>query len=106
MLRRRAVLFALVLRRPVLPALMLRRRAVAVCLLLAALAASAETQMWGRYTHHYRSFFGVTHLHEVETRGYGKLDVMVHGSTLHGAQFQDPAFEPLRGELERIAGVA
>jgi hypothetical protein len=76
---------------PAAVALMLRRRAGAVCLLLAALAASAETQMWGRYTHHYRSFFGVTHLHEVETRGYGKLDVMVHGSTLHGAQFQDPA---------------
>ena len=45
--------------------------------------------MWGRYTDHWRSFFGVVHLHEVETRGLGKLTVMVHGTTLHGAQFQD-----------------
>jgi hypothetical protein len=75
---------------PAAVALMLRRRSVAVCILLAALAASAETQQWGRYTAHWRSFFGVVHLHEVETRGLGKLTVMVHGTTLHGAQYQDP----------------
>ncbi len=76
---------------PAAVALMLRRRSVAVCILLAALAASAETQAWGRYTHHWRSFFGVLHLHEVETKGLGKLTVMVHGTTLHGAQYLDPA---------------
>jgi spermidine synthase len=76
---------------PAAIAVMLRRRSRAVCILLAALAASAETQSWGRYTDHYRSFFGVTHLHEVETRAAGKLNVMVHGTTLHGAQYRDPA---------------
>ena len=75
---------------PAAVALMLRRRSAAVCILLGALALSAETQAWSRYTAHWRSFFGVVHLHEVETRGLGKLTVMVHGTTLHGAQYQDP----------------
>ena len=76
----------------IVPAFLLRDRAPAHTLLLAALAAAAS-QAWNHYdvTESRRSFFGVVELGELDTSDLGKVRIMVHGTTLHGAQPLDPA---------------
>lgn len=76
---------------PALMAVVMRDRAWAVVILYAAMALAGEIQGEGRYREHHRSFFGVVHITEIEPRGMGKTRIMVHGTTLHGAQIQDPA---------------
>jgi hypothetical protein len=76
---------------PALLAVMLRDRAWAVVILYAAMALAGEIQGEGRYREHHRSFFGVVHITEIAPRDLGKTRIMVHGTTLHGAQIQDPA---------------
>lgn len=76
---------------PALMAVMVRERAWAVALLYAGMALAGEVQGLGRYREHHRSFFGVVHITEVEPRGVGPIRIMVHGTTLHGAQRLAPA---------------
>lgn len=76
---------------PVAMAVMLRNRGLAVTGLLALVALAAETQGYGRYEAHHRSFFGVTHLTTVHPDELGPTRIMVHGTTLHGAQALAPA---------------
>ena len=75
----------------IVPAFLLRDRAPAHTLLLAALAVAAS-QAWNHYdvTESRRSFFGVVELGELDTSDLGKVRIMVHGTTLHGAQPLDP----------------
>jgi len=75
---------------PVTVALILQHRGLAVAALLGAVALAAEIQGFGRYEEHHRSFFGVTHLTRVTVPGMGQTRIMVHGTTLHGAQALDP----------------
>jgi hypothetical protein len=76
---------------PAVLAVMLRDRAWAVVVLYAAMAIGGEVQGVGRYREHHRSFFGVIHITEIEPRGLGPTRIMVHGTTLHGAQALTPA---------------
>jgi SAM-dependent methyltransferase len=76
---------------PALMAVMMRDRAWAVVVLFAAMALAGEIQGAGRYREHHRSFFGVVHITEIAPRGMGPTRIMVHGTTLHGAQMQTPA---------------
>ena len=76
---------------PAFLAVMMRERAWAVVLLYAAMALGGEVQGVGRYREHHRSFFGVVHITEIAPKGMGRTRVMVHGTTLHGAQMLDPA---------------
>jgi hypothetical protein len=82
-------LFALV----VAAAFALRSRAPAFTALLAVLAIGAEVAE-SRYNvlESHRSFFGVVQIGQLSSPGLGEVRFMVHGSTLHGAQAQDPAF--------------
>lgn len=75
---------------PAVIAVMLRDRAWALVLLYGAMAVAGEVQGVGRYREHHRSFFGVVHITEVEPRGQGTTRIMVHGTTLHGAQARAP----------------
>jgi spermidine synthase len=85
---RQALMFA-----PVVMAVMLRDRTIAVTLLMAGLALAGQMQGIGRYREHHRSFFGVIHITEVNPPGQGLTRIMVHGTTLHGAQAQRPALK-------------
>jgi len=78
---------------PVVMAVILRDRTLAVTLLFAAMAIAGEVQGVGRYREHHRSFFGVIHITEVYPRGQGETRIMVHGTTLHGAQALAPALK-------------
>ena len=82
---REALMFA-----PVVMAVMLRDRPGSVALLFAGLALAGEVQGVGRYREHHRSFFGVIHITEIEPRALGPARIMVHGTTLHGAQALSP----------------
>ncbi|HTI65939.1 MAG TPA: fused MFS/spermidine synthase [Caulobacteraceae bacterium] len=75
---------------PAVLAVMLRDRAWAVVLLYAAMALAGEVQGVGRYREHHRSFFGVVHITDIPVRGLGQTRIMVHGTTLHGAQALAP----------------
>jgi predicted O-methyltransferase YrrM len=76
---------------PIAMALMLRHRGVAVAALLGLVGLAGEIQGFGRYEEHHRSFFGVTHLTTVHPEALGPTRIMVHGTTLHGAQALSPA---------------
>jgi spermidine synthase len=75
---------------PIAVALLLSHRGIAVAILIGVLALAAEIQGFGRYDEHHRSFFGVTHLTVVEPAELGPTRIMVHGTTLHGAQPLEP----------------
>ncbi len=70
---------------------LLRERGLGVAALMAAVALAGEIQGFGRYQEHHRSFFGVTHLTEIAPAELGPTRIMVHGTTLHGAQPLTPA---------------
>ena len=76
---------------PVAMALLLRERGLAVAALMATVAIAGEVQGFGRYQEHHRSFFGVTHLTTIQPPELGETRIMVHGTTLHGAQPLSPA---------------
>ena len=71
----------------IIPLLLLRDRAPMHTVLLAALALSAS-MAWRHYDvlESRRSFFGVVELGELETSDLGTVRIMIHGTTLHGAQ--------------------
>ena len=73
-------------------AFLLRRRAPALVAVLALLAVAAEIAQ-SRYSvlQTRRSFFGVVQIGEYFSRELGPVRFLVHGSTLHGAQIEDPA---------------
>ena len=71
---------------------LLRDRAPFHALLLAALAVAAPIAE-SRYdvTESRRSFFGVITIGEMDSPELGPVRFMMHGSTLHGSQAEDPA---------------
>ena len=75
---------------PAAATVLIRTRTRAVTVLYAALALACSVQTYGR-NENYRSFFGVAHLKEATLKNYGPVRMLVHGTTLHGVQFLDPA---------------
>ncbi|MEI9963846.1 MAG: fused MFS/spermidine synthase [Caulobacteraceae bacterium] len=75
---------------PAVVAVMVRDRPVAVTALMAMLAIASETQSYGRYAERDRSFFGVAHIADLRDPELGRTRIMVHGTTLHGAQSLEP----------------
>jgi SAM-dependent methyltransferase len=76
---------------PAVCAFLLRNQTKALVLVLSALAVGAYVpQMLRNDIRAYRSFFGVVQIKTTAEKGVGAVRVMVHGSTLHGAQRLDP----------------
>jgi SAM-dependent methyltransferase len=76
---------------PAISALLLRQQTKALAVVLAALAvASYVPQMLREDSRAYRSFFGVVQIKTDAARTLGPVRVMVHGSTVHGAQSLNP----------------
>jgi hypothetical protein len=75
---------------PVAIALLLRDRGLAVAGLMVLVAIAGEVQSFGRYDERHRSFFGVTYLSDINAPELGRTRIMVHGTTLHGAQSLTP----------------
>lgn len=75
-------------------AFLLRDRSYVYVGLLAAMTLSAQYIARGyEWTHTERSFFGVMRIADrPDPRLGGKVNVMMHGTTLHGAQAKAPAF--------------
>ena len=77
---------------PAICAFLLRSHTKALVLVLAALAiGSYVPHLLRNDVRAYRSFFGVVQVKTTAEAGVGAVRVMVHGSTLHGAQRLDPA---------------
>jgi SAM-dependent methyltransferase len=85
-------------------AVMLRERAIPFFIAICLLAYAADSVDPGtEYYESRRSFFGVVHLSNPEVANFGKtgkdlgkagnVRVFSHGTTLHGAQSLDPAYE-------------
>ena len=86
------VLFGVIL----LAVFVLRDRAPQFVVLLAALSIATETsQVRLSIRESFRSFFGVVQIGEFDSPGLGRLRYMVHGSTLHGAEAEEPALRCL-----------
>jgi len=78
----------------VLAAFLLRRRALFFFALIAAISYAAETAADRTDTRQtWRSFFGVLKLSETTVPALGgQIKMLAHGTTLHGAQAQNPRF--------------
>jgi spermidine synthase len=72
-------------------AFMLRRRGVIYAMVVLALGLASYQQLFKGKRQSYRSFFGEVQLVKVPAPIFGVVRIMVHGSTLHGAQAQNPA---------------
>ncbi len=70
---------------------LLRERAIAfVSLALALVLATQAVVQHQDIIRTDRSFFGVVRLSQREVKGLGEVKLMAHGTTLHGAQAQNP----------------
>jgi len=74
---------------PAFMAVMLARRPAVSAALLGAMVLAVELPGAGTHDAFHRSFFGVVRLTDAKTP-VGPVRVMVHGTTLHGAQVQAP----------------
>ena len=72
-------------------AFLLRRRGLVYAVIILALGLSSYQQLFKGKRQAYRSFFGEIQLVRVPSPVFGVVKIMVHGSTLHGAQAQNPA---------------
>jgi spermidine synthase len=71
-------------------AFLLRRRGVIYAVIVLALGLASYQQLFKGKRQAYRSFFGEVQLVRVPAPLFGVVKIMVHGSTLHGAQAQGP----------------
>jgi spermidine synthase len=69
---------------------LLRGRGLIYGVLVLALGVASYDQLFKGKRETFRSFFGEVQLVRVPTPVYGVVKIMVHGSTLHGAQAQRP----------------
>ncbi|HEY4031030.1 MAG TPA: fused MFS/spermidine synthase [Caulobacteraceae bacterium] len=69
---------------------LLRRRGLIYGVLILALGVASYDQLFKGKRQTYRSFFGEVQLVRVPAPIYGVVKIMVHGSTLHGAQAERP----------------
>jgi len=77
----------------VLAAYMVRRHALLFFAILAVLSYAAETTADRTDTREsWRSFFGVLKRSETYVPSIGHVKMLAHGTTLHGAQAQDPRY--------------
>ncbi|HEX7886764.1 MAG TPA: fused MFS/spermidine synthase, partial [Phenylobacterium sp.] len=77
----------------VLAAFMVRRHALLFFVILAVLSYAAETAADRTDTREsWRSFFGVLKRSETYVPSVGQVKMLAHGTTLHGAQAQDPRY--------------
>lgn len=77
----------------VLAAFMVRRHALLFCAILSVLSYAAESAADRTDTRaSWRSFFGVLKRSETYVPSIGHVKMLAHGTTLHGAQAQDPRF--------------
>lgn len=74
---------------PAVMAVMLARRPMVSAALLGAMVLAVELPAAGTHDEFHRSFFGVVRLTDAKTP-VGPVRVMVHGTTLHGAQVLAP----------------
>ena len=72
-------------------AFLLRRRGWIYAVIILALGLASYQQLFKGKRQAYRSFFGEIQLVRVPSPVFGVVKIMVHGSTLHGAQAQNPA---------------
>jgi len=77
----------------VIAAFMVRRHALLFFAILAVLSYAAETTADRTDTRDsWRSFFGVLKRSETYVPSVGQVKMLAHGTTLHGAQAQDPRY--------------
>jgi SAM-dependent methyltransferase len=72
-------------------AFLLRRRGMIYAVLVLAIGLTSYQQLFKGKREAYRSFFGEIQLVRVAAPVFGVVKIMVHGSTLHGAQPQSPS---------------
>ena len=72
-------------------AYLLRGRGLIYAAIVLALGVASYDQLFKGKRQSYRSFFGEVQLVRVPAPVYGVVKIMVHGSTLHGAQAERPA---------------
>lgn len=72
-------------------AFLLRRRGWIYAVMILTLGLCSYQQLFKGKRQAYRSFFGEIQLVRVPSPVFGVVKIMVHGSTLHGAQAQNPA---------------
>jgi spermidine synthase len=72
-------------------AFLLRGRGLIYAVLVLALGLTSYQQLFKGKRQAFRSFFGEVQLVRVPAPEFGVVKIMVHGSTLHGAQAQNPA---------------
>ncbi|MGZ5984379.1 MAG: spermidine synthase [Caulobacteraceae bacterium] len=71
-------------------AFLLRGRGLIYAAVILALGVASYEQLFKGKRQSYRSFFGEVQLVRVPAPVYGVVKIMVHGSTLHGAQAERP----------------
>jgi spermidine synthase len=71
-------------------AFLLRGRGLIYAAIILALGVASYDQLFKGKRQSYRSFFGEVQLVRVPAPVYGVVKIMVHGSTLHGAQAERP----------------
>jgi SAM-dependent methyltransferase len=71
-------------------AFLMRRRGAIYAALILGLGTSSYGLLFKGDRETWRSFFGVVQLIRVQAPVLGPMKILVHGSTLHGAQAQDP----------------
>ncbi|MBX3482145.1 fused MFS/spermidine synthase [Phenylobacterium sp.] len=77
----------------VIAAFMVRRHALFMFAIVAILSYAAETAADRTDTRQsWRSFFGVLKLSQTWVPSIGEVKMLAHGTTLHGAQSQDPRY--------------
>ena len=72
-------------------AFLLRGRGLVYAVLILAMGLTSYQQLFKGKRQAFRSFFGEVQLVRVPAPEFGVVKIMVHGSTLHGAQAQNPA---------------
>jgi spermidine synthase len=72
-------------------AFLLRRRGLIYAAIVLALGLVSYDQLFKGQRQTYRSFFGEVQLVRAPAPIYGAVKIMVHGSTLHGAQAERPS---------------
>ena len=72
-------------------AFLLRGKGLIYAVLILAMGLISYQQLFKGQRQAYRSFFGEVQLVRVAAPIYGVVKIMVHGSTLHGAQAQNPS---------------
>jgi SAM-dependent methyltransferase len=77
----------------VLAAFLVRRHAIFIFAIVSILSYAAETAADRTDTRRsWRSFFGVLKQSETYVSSVGRVKMLAHGTTLHGAQSQDPRY--------------